>query len=83
MNFAPILLILLTTLKIHAQSEDTKEKVVFINEEVIKIKTFNKKWIISLSNKTNFVCEELHSTSAINFKINNNMIFNKNFKIKI
>ncbi len=54
-----------------------KEKVVFINAEVIKIKTFNKKWIISLSNKTNFVCEELHSTSAINFKINNNMIFKK------
>lgn len=31
MNFVPILFILLTTLKIHAQSEDTKGKVVFIS----------------------------------------------------
>ena len=31
MNFVPILLILLITLKIHAQSEDTNGKVVFIS----------------------------------------------------
>ena len=31
MNFLTVLLILLTTLKIYAQSEDTKEKVVFIS----------------------------------------------------
>ncbi len=31
MKFVPILLILLTTLKIHAQSEDTNGKVVFIS----------------------------------------------------
>ena len=46
-----------------------KQKVFLKTQEVIKIENLNDQWIVKLSNQEYFICEQLHTTSAINLKV--------------